>query len=68
MFCQLLTCRAILEADYPAITSKAEAITKAKQPFERIVLTKEQVRASTCVVTPYAEIISYRLNESHLLA
>jgi threonyl-tRNA synthetase len=32
----------ITDADYPALNSKAEAIAKEKQPFERIVLTKEQ--------------------------
>ena len=31
---------AIGESDYALITNKAEAIAKAKQPFERIVLTK----------------------------
>jgi threonyl-tRNA synthetase len=34
--------RAIGEADYPVITAKAESIAKARQAFERIVLTKEQ--------------------------
>ena len=34
--------RSIAEADYPSINSKAEAVAKAKQPFERIVLTKAQ--------------------------
>lgn len=35
-------CSTINEADYPKIGSKAEAISKERQPFERIVLSKEQ--------------------------
>ena len=31
------------QADYPALNTLAKAITKEKQPFERLVLTKEQL-------------------------
>ena len=37
-----LGARSITEADYPSLVSKAETVAKAKQPFERIVLTKAQ--------------------------
>lgn len=34
--------KSLTEDEYPVIKAKAETITKAKQPFERIVLTKSQ--------------------------
>ena len=34
--------KSLTEDDYPVIKAKAETITKAKQPFERIVLSKTQ--------------------------
>lgn len=38
----VLWCSSLPDSEFPAIQSKAEAIAKEKQPFERIVLSKEQ--------------------------